>query len=178
MKNNKQENIDKDTSKEHKKDAPTSIGFSIITVSDSRTINDDVSGRVIKELIQKQTHRVIHHVVVKDDKKDIKSAINKILCDKEIGIIITNGGTGIAPCDVTIEAVEPFFEKKISSFSPLFSKLSFEAIGSPALLSRATAGIAKGKAIFCLPGSPRACSLAVEKLILPEAGHIMKHLGD
>jgi len=121
--------------------------------------------------------------VIIDDKNLIEAKINEMSQNNKTNIIICTGGTGLSDKDVTIEAVQPMLIKEISSFSPLFAKLSYAEVGSVALVSRAMAGIIKAsnegkKAIFCLPGSPRACKLAMEKLILKEAGHIVKHLGD
>lgn len=178
MSKKSKEKRESDTSEEHKKHAQHRLGFAVITLSSTRTKDEDTAGQTIKELAEGAGHNITQHYVVKDDKDEIKKIIETILGDKKTNVIVTNGGTGIAKKDVTIEAVKPFFEKEIASFNPLFAMLSYEAVGSAALVSRATAGIVKDKAIFCIPGSPRACRLAMEKLILPEAGHIIKHLGD
>ncbi|MEM4267418.1 MAG: molybdenum cofactor biosynthesis protein B [Candidatus Woesearchaeota archaeon] len=164
-----------DTSKQHKASAPSHLKFALVTVSTTKTKENDISGKVIAELVSREGHYVVSYSIVKDDKKAIRDELRR-LCEGNSDVIIFTGGTGIAKSDVTIEAVRPFFEKELSSFSALFSLTSYNKIGSAAMLSRATAGTAKGKAVFCIPGSPRACRLALEKLILPEAGHIVGHV--
>ncbi len=163
---------------EHKKHAPDSINTAIITISSSRTLENDKSGLVIKNLLEKSNHKTIEYLVVPDDIKVIGEKIGQLIEDKEINLIITSGGTGLAKKDITIEAIRPLFERELISFNALFSKLSYEVIGSAAILSRATAGIVNKKIIFCLPGSPEACQLAMEKLILPEIGHMIKHINE
>jgi molybdenum cofactor biosynthesis protein B len=110
-----------------------------------------------------------------DDSDVINKSMKRVLASPEIDAAIFSGGTGIAPSDVTIEAVSPFLEKILPGFGEIFRRLSFDEIGSAALLSRALAGVAKGKAIFCLPGSPNAVRLCMENLVLPEVAHIVKH---
>ncbi|MBN2457959.1 molybdenum cofactor biosynthesis protein MoaB [Candidatus Woesearchaeota archaeon] len=154
------------------------LNFAVVTVSSSKAIDDDMSGKAIKELIGSDAHSVLFHVVVHDDRRMILSIVKKFCRDPNIDVVITNGGTGISGSDVTIEAVRPLFEKELAGFNPLFMQLSFSSIGPAAYLSRATAGIVGKKAVFCLPGSPRACRLAMENLIMPEAGHIITHLGE
>jgi len=163
---------------EHKAKAPKSINCAIITMSDSRTPENDDSGKLIIKLLEKNDHKIIDYSIIKDNKKLINKKINQLTKNKKINAIITNGGTGIAKKDVTIEAIKPLFEKELAGFSSLFAKLSYDSIGSAAVLSRATAGIVNKKIIFCLPGSPEAVELAMDKLILPEIGHIVKHLND
>ncbi len=167
-----------DTGKKHKESAPVRLGFAILTMSNTRTMKDDTSGKTIREQAVAEGHLITHHHVVRDDLDEIQITLKSILDDDRTDIIVMNGGTGISPADVTIEAVRPMFDKELSAFSALFHVLSYEKVGSVAMLSRAAAGIVKGKAVFCVPGSPRAVDLAMEKLILPEAGHIAKHMGD
>lgn len=160
---------------EHKRE-DVSANAAIVTISNSRAIEDDDSGRLIKELLIKNNHDVVEHVVIRDDLDEIRNKIDYLIKKENLNLIITNGGTGLSKNDVTIEAVKSLFDKKMISFNPLFSKLSYDEIGSAALMSRATAGIVDGKVIFCLPGSPKACELGMNKLIIPEIGHIIKHL--
>jgi len=163
---------------EHKAKAPKSVSCAVITVSDSRTPENDDSGKSIIKLLEKNNHKIINYSIIKDNKKSINEKINQLILNEKINAIITNGGTGIAKKDVTIEAIKPLFEKELAGFSSLFAKLSYDTIGSAAVLSRAAAGIVNKKIIFCLPGSPEAVELAMNKLILPEIGHIVKHLSD
>lgn len=154
------------------------INIGIITVSDTRDIADDESGNLIKDLAKE--HRIVSHVVVKDNKALIKNEIRDLILNSfnPVEVIIVNGGTGITKKDVTIEAVTPLFEKELTGFRTLFSALSYQVVGPKAMLSRATAGLHRGKVIFCLPGNPEACRLAMEKLVLPELGHIVKHMNE
>ncbi|MFA6089366.1 MAG: molybdenum cofactor biosynthesis protein B [Candidatus Woesearchaeota archaeon] len=162
------------TTKQHKQDAPKNVECAIITLSDSRTLNDDVSGNIIKSLLEKEKHIIIEHVVIPDEGKLLVKEIKKLTSKAKV--IITTGGTGIAKRDITVDSLEKLFNKKITAFSSIFAKLSYDDIGSSAIMSRATAGIINQTVIFCLPGSPKAVELGVKKLILPEIGHIVKHL--
>ena len=171
-----------ESSRRHKAEAPTRLGFAVIVISTSRFEAlklmkhvDDPSGDLIVELLEQVSHRVVYKILIPDDRGLIGQKMSEALGLNEVDAIITCGGTGIAPSDVTIETVRPMLKKTLPGFGELFRKLSFEEIGSAALLSRALAGVADGKAVFCLPGSPQAVKLCVEKLILSEAGHIVKH---
>jgi molybdenum cofactor biosynthesis protein B len=163
---------------EHKSKAPKWVNCAILTVSDSRNIKTDISGSLIKELLEKNSHKIVDYAVVKDVEDLIVEKIKQLIKNESVDVIITNGGTGIGRRDVTIESVKSFFEKELISFNALFSKLSYDEIGSAAFLSRVTAGVVGGKMIFCLPGSPEAVELAMERLILPEISHVVKHLKD
>jgi molybdenum cofactor biosynthesis protein B len=155
--------------RQHKEHAPASVACGVVTSSDSRSPETDKSGRLIQDLLRKAGHRISFYAVVKDDAKAIADAVDQAAetCDA----IITNGGTGIAGRDVTIPALAPRFERVLPGFGELFRRLSYDSIGSAAWLSGATAGVYRGRIVFCLPGSPDACRLAVEKLILPELPH-------
>jgi len=161
---------------EHKKYTPASVNAAVITISTSRNEESDESGRLIRSCLEENNHCVLDYGIVPDETMIICKKITRLLEHREIEAIITTGGTGLGRKDVTIQAVRPVFEKELISFNALFVKLSYEAVGSASLLSMATAGVAGKKIIFCLPGSPQACRLAMEKLILPEIGHIMKHI--
>ena len=171
-----------ETTLKHKAEAPKSLCFAVIVCSSSRYQElqlkkrvEDPSGDWITQTLQKHGHSVTFRTVVPDDKFLIEQCVRKALKSKRVDAIITCGGTGIGPKDVTIETVQPILEKELHGFGEIFRRLSYEEIGSAAILSRAIAGVSEGKAVFCIPGSPHAVSLAVEKLILPEAGHIIKH---
>lgn len=170
-----------DTSKEHKEHAPKAINFAVVTISSSMYGNpekEDISGKEIGKLLDQNKYRVVHHRVIPDDKDQIQRTIFELTQNEEVQAIITSGGTGLAPTDVTIETLRPLFEKELIGFNSLFMKLSYEEIGSACMLSRATAGVINGRIIFCLPGSPKACVLALNRLIIPEVGHIIKHLSE
>ena len=158
---------------EHKKKGHLTVRTAIITLSDTRSTETDTSGRRIRDLLQEQEHQVISYAIIKDEPRDIKSAVMELLQAPEVDVIITNGGTGIAPRDTTFEAMQGLLEKEIAGFGEIFRMLSYEEIGASAMLTRATAGIAKDKAIFCLPGSTGAVELGMKKLVLPELGHVI-----
>ncbi len=162
------------THRKHKQEAPSSLAIAVVTVSTSRTPETDVSGDLLKEIAQNHGHSAGAYAVVPDSEKEIAGAVKKFL-EEGADAVIVNGGTGLDPTDVTIEALEKLFAKKITAFGQLLAQLSFTEIGTAFVTSRATAGIIGGKPVFCIPGSPAACRLAAEKLILPELGHIVKH---
>jgi molybdenum cofactor biosynthesis protein B len=135
----------------------------------------DSSGDLITSKLEENHHRVVSRTVVKDDMGMIEEALTEALKDDRVDAVITIGGTGASPRDVSIETVTPMLSKILPGFGELFRSLSYETIGSSAILSRAIAGIAAGKAIFCIPGSINAATLCLDRLILPEVGHIVKH---
>lgn len=162
---------------EHKQTAPRSVTCKVITVSDTRTEATDKSGQLMISLLKENGHVIGDYVIVKDSKEEITREVLRGCIDDRVDIILTNGGTGIAKRDVTIETVQALFEKEISGFGELFRMLSYtEDIGSAAILSRAIAGVIQNKAIFSTPGSTGAVKLAMNKLILPELGHIVREL--
>jgi len=136
---------------------------------------DDVSGELIEGLLKKAGHTVPFKKIIADDKVLIQKAVKSVLDSADLDAAIFCGGTGIAPSDVTIETVSPFLEKILPGFGEIFRHLSYDKVGSAAVISRAVAGVAKGKAFFCIPGSPDAVRISVELLILPEAPHIVRH---
>ena len=159
--------------KEHKTQSTPNVKCSVLTVSDTRTKEDDESGKLIVRLLKDLSHVVSSYDVIKDESEEIKKFIvNQIRSDLTQAVII-NGGTGISRRDVTFEVVNDLLEKKLDGFGEIFRHLSFQEIGSPAMMSRALAGIYQGKAIFSIPGSVEAVRLAMERLILPELGHIV-----
>jgi molybdenum cofactor biosynthesis protein B len=170
---------------EHRKDARKSLGFYLISISTSRFAKygsarspedaEDISGELMVELVKKNGHHVLGYELVSDESSDIKKAVLDAL-QKEADIIVTTGGTGLTPTDVTVESLVPMFEKQMPGFGELFRYKSIEQIGSAVILTRAAAGIIRDKAIFCLPGSPGAVELALSEIILPEAGHVVKHI--
>lgn len=154
----------------HRAGAHQHLKVAVITASDTRTAADDESGRVIRDELEGAGHRVAHYEVVPDDPERIRAIVReRTACDDAV---IINGGTGIAARDSTIEAVRPLLDKELEGFGELFRMLSYQEIGSAAFLSRALAGTAGGRIVVALPGSPAACRLALEKLLLPELGHL------
>jgi len=171
-----------ESTKRHKAEAPKRLRFGIFTCSTSRYQKmkkgeqaEDVSGDLIEDFLKNAGHTVTFRKVIPDDKALIEEGVRQSLASTELNAVVFCGGTGVAPSDITIETVSPFLEKILPGFGEIFRFLSFEKIGSAAALSRAIAGVAKGKAFFCIPGSPDAVKLCFERLILPEVGHIVKH---
>ncbi|EIT1003316.1 molybdenum cofactor biosynthesis protein MoaB [Staphylococcus pseudintermedius] len=151
------------------------IRCAVLTVSDTRTTETDKGGQSVQTLLQTADFEVEiqHYMIVKDELTAIQSTVQQWLTG-DVDVIVTTGGTGIAPRDVTIEAVTPLLDKEIEGFGELFRYLSFtEDVGTRALLSRAFAGTAKRTLIFCLPGSTGAVKLALNRLILPELTHLV-----
>ncbi|PDM41618.1 MULTISPECIES: MogA/MoaB family molybdenum cofactor biosynthesis protein [unclassified Geobacillus] len=162
---------------EHKKEAPHIVRCKVITISDTRTKDTDKSGKLMMDLLKEAGHEVVSYEIVKDEKEAIREAILRGCEQTNIDVVLTNGGTGIAKRDVTIETVKEIIEKEIVGFGELFRMLSYtEDIGSAAILSRAIAGVANDTAIFSTPGSSGAVRLAMTKLILPELGHVMREI--
>jgi molybdenum cofactor biosynthesis protein B len=165
----------------HKHAAPKSLRIFIATCSTSRFKQlragqkpDDKSGDIIENLVLRAGHQVEGRQLVSDSKSMIRNLLRKTLSSRMIDVLIITGGTGLSPKDVTIESVSRFLEKEAPGFGELFRKLSYDKIGSAAMLSRALAGSARGKLIFCIPGSPDGVQTAMEHLILPEIGHMIK----
>ncbi|MES1244214.1 MAG: MogA/MoaB family molybdenum cofactor biosynthesis protein [Acidobacteriota bacterium] len=158
---------------QHRRAAPAVLGFAFVTVSDTRTAEDDTSGRTLADLARGAGHRVESSRIVPDDVAAIRRAVSELLRSDAVDVVVLTGGTGFSPRDVTLDAVEPLLESRIDGFSELFRMLSWQQVGSAAMLSRATAGLATGRAVFLLPGSTKAVALAMEALILPEAGHLL-----
>lgn len=137
---------------------------------------DDPSGDLIVKAIRKSGHEDFSRVLVPDNQKMIRKAVEEAIENEDLAAVVVCGGTGVAPKDVTIETVSPMFTKVLPGFGELFRKFSYDDIGSAAIMSRAVAGIANGKAVFCIPGSIEAVKLCLDKLILPETGHIVMHI--
>jgi molybdenum cofactor biosynthesis protein B len=157
----------------HHQGAHARLKIAVFTASDTRTLETDESGRVIKEALERAGHVVAHYEVLPDSPERIRQAATENLAS--VDGLIFNGGTGIAPRDSTIEALRPMLSKELEGFGELFRMLSYQEVGSAAMLSRALAGVSHGKILVALPGSPAACRLAMEKLLVPEFGH-MHHL--
>ncbi len=158
---------------DHKAHAPKRLRFAVVTISDTRTIENDETGRVIIDILEKDGHEVAQHDVIRDSRDAIRTAISGHAKAGNSDVIISNGGTGISKKDVTIESVEPILEKTLAGFGELFRTLSYDDIGTSAIMSRSLAGVLDGRIVICLPGSPRAAELAMRKLIIPEIGHMV-----
>ena len=156
----------------HRREARRAVPTWVITVSDSRTAETDAGGQLLAELLEQGGHPVVGREIARDEPAAIRAALDAALARDGVAAVLLTGGTGVAPRDVTPETVEPRLERVIPGFGELFRLLSYEEIGSAALLSRAVGGIAEGRVVLALPGSRGAIRLAMEKLVLPELGHL------
>lgn len=159
---------------EHKQKAPQRVSCAVLTISDSRTEQDDESGRLIRERLSESGHRVVSYSILKNDAESIRREIRELLGREELQVIITSGGTGVSRKDVTIDSIAPILEKKLDGFGELFRLLTYQEIGTGSIMSRAIAGVVQSKVILCLPGSLGAVTLAMDKIILPEIGHLVR----
>ena len=159
---------------EHKARAPISVRCFIVTVSDTRTEETDTSGRAIAELLDAAGHIVTGRAMVKDEASLVREAVRRQLASPDVQAIIATGGTGITSRDSTYEAISALLEKRLDGFGELFRMLSFEQIGAAAMMSRACAGLAAGHIVVSLPGSEAAVRLAMERLLIPELGHLVQ----
>jgi molybdenum cofactor biosynthesis protein B len=152
------------------------LAFALLTVSDTRTAANDDSGSVMRELVVAAGHRLAASAIVPDDPPTVREQVRTWALDPACDVILCSGGTGLSARDRTVEAVSGLFEVRIDGFGELFRLVSFETIGSRAMLSRAAAGVVSGTPVFLLPGSPDAVTLALTRLVLPEIGHVVGEL--
>lgn len=144
------------------------LRIAVITISDSRTPDDDTSGDYLAESLQAEGHRLAVRVIVKDDKYVLRAEFSALIADQDIDVILSTGSTGLTGRDVAPEALEPLFDRAINGFGELFRAASVADIGAATIQSRAFAGLANGTIIFCMPGSPGACRTAWEEVIRPQ----------
>lgn len=167
------------TFEEHRKGAPKKLRIAVLVVSDTRSaamakgLDEDISGKIIVQKAREAGHEALR-MIVPDEKAKIRRALKGFVADDRIDAIIITGGTGIARRDVTIETVAPLYEKELPGFGEILRRVGYDMVGTPALLTRASAGIIKRKPVFCLPGAPNAVEIGMD-LILPELGHVVKH---
>jgi molybdopterin adenylyltransferase len=140
--------------------------IAVITISDTRTTADDKSGNTLVERVTAAGHHLADRMIVKDDVRQIRGAVRKLTARKDIDVILSTGGTGLTGRDVTIEAMRPLFDKEIEGFGVVFHMVSYAKIKTSTVQSRATAGVVKGKYVFCLPGSPGACRDAWDEILV------------
>ena len=152
------------------------LGFAVFTLSDTRTEATDASGRYLCETLTAAGHDIARYAVVPDDPDRICEQLQAAIADPKVAIAVTNGGTGIARRDSAYEAIAAFLDKRLDGFGELFRMLSFQEIGAAAMMTRAVGGIAGDTVVFALPGSTNAVRLGLEKLILPQAGHLYSEL--
>jgi molybdenum cofactor biosynthesis protein B len=161
---------------DHRSTSPAHVQCFVLTVSDSRTLDTDASGAAIAEHLVAAGFTVIGRDLLPDDPERVRSLVADLAARDDVQVVITTGGTGITSRDSTYEAVVALFSKTLPGFGELFRMLSYQEIGAAAMLSRATAGVIGRTAVFVLPGSPEAVSLAATKLILPELRHVVREL--
>jgi molybdenum cofactor biosynthesis protein B len=161
---------------EHKAHAPRAVRCVVCTVSDSKTKETDTSGRLLQELLAAAGHEVVGYHLVRDEPAQVQAVLEAACADPAAQAVLFTGGTGITTRDRTPEAIEALLELRLPGFGELFRLLSYQEIGPAAMLSRAQAGVRAGRLVFSLPGSPAACRLALERLILPELGHLVREV--
>lgn len=163
------------SAEQHREQAPDSVACAVITVSDTRTLDDDRSGAKIVELLEGAGHRVAARRIVKDEPTQVSALVRELAADAGIDAILLTGGTGIAARDQTPEAVRGLLTRELPGFGEIFRVLSFHEIGAAAMLSRALGGVVGDTIVLLMPGSTPAVRLAMEKLVLPEIAHLVEH---
>ena len=158
---------------EHKQQAPAALRFAVLTFSDTRALAEDRGGDFLVASVEGAGHRVTHRAVHADDAGEIAAAVRGAVAAADTDLVLTTGGTGIAPRDVTYDTLKGLLDSEIPGFGELFRWLSYEEIGPATILSRALGGLLGGKVVLALPGSPKALRLAMERIVLPEAGHLV-----
>ncbi len=161
---------------DHRAHGPASVACFVLTVSDTRSAETDTSGRAIRDLLSAAGHTVSGHAIVRDEPASVRDHVVEQCASAATQVIITTGGTGITSRDGTYEAVDALLDKRLDGFGELFRMLSFQEIGSAAMMSRATAGTVKGRVVFVLPGSENAVRLAMTRLIIPELAHVVQQV--
>ncbi len=159
---------------QHKEVSPQSVNFAVMVTSDSRTEQTDESGKIIRQKLEQGGHKVNAFAIIKNDAAAINHQLGDWLKQDNVQVIITSGGTGVSHLDVTVETVSRLLGKRLDGFGELFRFLTYQEIGTGSIMSRALAGVVGGKIIICIPGSVGAASLAIDKIILPEIGHMVR----
>jgi molybdenum cofactor biosynthesis protein B len=159
---------------DHKHTAPKKVNCAVVIISGSRTEQNDESGKLIMQTLKDNGHQVTSYDILRNDADSIRRKLDELLDNDGLQVIITSGGTGASRMDLTIETISPVLDKKLDGFGELFRFLTYQEIGTGSILSRAMAGVARGKVIICLPGSTAAVRLAVEQIVLPEIGHLVR----
>lgn len=162
------------SSSDHRRDAPASVIVHVLTVSDTRTLETDSSGRVIADRLQDAGHVVHGRTILKDEPEDVRARVAELAAASEVDVVITTGGTGITARDGTFEAIDGLLTKRLPGFGEIFRMISYQQIGAAAMLSRATAGLVGRLVVIVLPGSENAVSLAMDELVVPELGHLVR----
>jgi molybdenum cofactor biosynthesis protein B len=159
---------------EHKAAASKSLGVAVLTVSDTRSLDDDASGALIVELLESAGHEIRSRMIVKDEPTQIDAYIGEVMADSSVMALLVTGGTGVSRRDRTVETLESRFTKSIPGYGELFRWLSYQEIGPACILSRATGGLVDSLVVLLMPGSRAAVRTAMEKIILPELPHLVR----
>lgn len=149
------------------------VGVAVVTVSSTRSLDDDPGGDAVVEAFEADGHEVVTRELVADSYDRVQGAVDNLVGRGDVDVLVTTGGTGVTPDDVTVDAARPLFEKELPGFGELFRRLSYDDIGAKVVGSRATAGVVEGTLVFCLPGSEHATTLGTEEVILPEIAHLV-----
>jgi molybdopterin adenylyltransferase len=165
------------SAEEHREHSPDCVACAVVTVSDTRTLADDRSGSTIVELLEAAGHRVAERTLVPDEPAALEATVRELVSRPDILAVLVTGGTGVAPRDQTPDTLTRLFSKELPGFGELFRMLSYQEIGAAAMLSRACGGLIDRTAVLLMPGSTPAVRLAMERLILPELGHLVKLAG-
>ncbi len=164
------------TFEEHRAEGPDVVTCGVLTVSDTRTEETDTSGKLIVNMLCDSGHKVPFYRIVQDEPAQIRASLLEACANPEVQVVISNGGTGITRRDTTYDVVVSILEKEMPGFGELFRAVSFEEIGTAAMLTRATAGTCRDTIIMTLPGSGNACRTGLEKIILPEISHMVREV--
>jgi molybdenum cofactor biosynthesis protein B len=162
--------------REHRATSPETVGCFVLTISDTKTPETDTGGMAIRELLGAAGHPVIGSAIVRDEPADVQRIVREACANPAVRAVILTGGTGITSRDSTFEAVEALLDKRLPGFGELFRMLSYQEVGAAAMLSRAQMGICARRIVVSLPGSPGACRLALEKLLIPELPHLVREV--
>ena len=161
---------------EHRATAPRSIGCWVLTVSDTKTPETDTSGQLIRKLLIDAGHEVVGSSIVRDEPKDVQRVIREACANDAVRAVLVTGGTGVTSRDSTYEAIEALLDKRLPGFGELFRMLSYQEVGAAAMMSRAQLGVHARRIVVSMPGSPNACRLALEKLVIPELSHLIREV--
>jgi molybdenum cofactor biosynthesis protein B len=149
----------------------------VLTVSDTKTPETDTSGQLIQKLLLDAGHQVVGATIVRDEPKDVQRVIREACARADVRAVLVTGGTGVTSRDSTYEAIEALLDKRLPGFGELFRMLSYQEIGAAAMMSRAQLGVHARRIVVSMPGSPNACRLALEKLVIPELSHLIREVG-
>lgn len=155
----------------HHHDVET-LGVGVLTVSSSRRLDDDPAGDAVASAFEREGHEVSARELAPDDLDRVRATLDRLASREDVDVVVSTGGTGVTPDDVTVEAAEPLFGKSLPGFGELFRRLSYDEIGTRVVGTRAVAGVVDGTPVFCLPGSENAATLGATEVIVPAAGHL------